>query len=205
MFSSTTSYGLPRSKSITPDEMARIITRAKDHDPELYVFCALGTGLALRMCETLHVSSSDLIDGQLQITRRKKKVLKPELVEVPPALYAVLSEWSQMFEDWIFPGDCGPCVIKHLKGGQTQVCQGGHLSKRAIQRRWELNLARCGLSMEGRGVHSMRHYGITAVYAATKNLRATQLFAGHSSSSMTERYAKVLEMRELIHKLPVVL
>ncbi len=69
MFSTASTYGLPRSKSITPEEMTRIVTYAKEHDPQLYVFCTIGSGLGLRLCEIVHIKTFDFVDGQLQVVR----------------------------------------------------------------------------------------------------------------------------------------
>lgn len=42
----------------------------------------------------------------------------------------------------------------------------------------------------------MRHYDLTRFYAATKDLRATQLRAGHASPITTTIYADVVDMQE---------
>ena len=130
---------------------------------------------------------------------RKKKKLNPERIDLVPAIAEILTTWADKVEyGYIFPGNCSPCVIERRKGPDEMACPGGHISLRAIQRRWELTVAKAGLHMHGRGIHSLRHFAITQFYAKYRDLRAAQLFAGHSSSQITERYASVLDMAEKI-------
>lgn len=204
--SAFTSWSFPRAKTLTPSECGRILSKASDTDPTLYVFLAIAANTALRLCEVLHLKAEDVIDGQLRIVRRKKKQLRAEMIDVTPALSGIIQDWAQMYSDgWLFPGKVKPCIIHRSSGIQEQVCLGGHMAKRVIQARWESLLRSMGLYMEGRGIHSLRHFGITAFYAKHRDLRAAQVFAGHSSSSMTERYARVVEMREKVHAMPTVL
>jgi len=200
------SWSLPRAKTLTPNECGRILAKASDTDPRLYVFLAIAANTGLRLCEVLHLQAEDVVDGQLRIVRRKKKKLRAEMIDVTPALMGILHDWSQMHSDgWLFPGKVKPCFIRRSKGAVEQVCNGGHLAKRVIQQGWEDLLISLGLSMEGRGIHSLRHFAITAFYAKHRDLRAAQMFAGHSSSSMTEKYARVLDMREKVHAMSTVL
>lgn len=200
-----TSWSMPRAKTILPDECGRILAKAADTDSTLYVFLAIAANTGLRLCEVLHLRVEDVIDGQLRVIRRKKKQLRSEMIDVTPALACVLHDWSQMFSGWLFPGRVKPCVIRRASGAIEQVCQGGHMAKRVIQHRWELLLDSLGLKMEGRGIHALRHFAVTAFYAKTRDLRAAQMFAGHSSSVITERYARCLEMKEMVHSMPTIL
>jgi integrase len=100
----------------------------------------------------------------------------------------------------MFPGESGPCVIHRASGQEDQICDGGHVSRREMQRRWSAYRGVAGLDAKGRGVHSLRHYGITEFYRENKDLRAAQMFAGHSSSAVTEKYAHVLEMEAMMKK-----
>ncbi len=201
LFSSVTSWSLPRAKSLTRDEVTRILDAAKQRDAIGYVFFATAANTALRLCEVLHLRKADLEDGRIRITRRKKKRLAPEWIDVVPALWNILKEWGQMFEDddFVFPGKASACFIHRRNGKIDQACSGGHASKRNMQRKWMLALKDCGLSMAGRGVHSLRHFAVTEFYSNTRDLRASQLFAGHSSSFMTERYAHVVDMKERVY------
>lgn len=199
-YSSTSTWSLAPEKIVLKPDLQRVLASAKEMDAWFYVFLITAVNTGLRMCEVLHVRREDLLDGRLRVVRRKKKTLKPELIEVVPPLWAVLSEWGETFESgWIFPGTCGPCEIEHSNGNRTRVCDGGHASKRTVQVKWRALLTGLGLYVKGRGIHTTRHYSITEFYAKYRDLRAAQMFAGHSSSAMTERYAKVLDMREKVH------
>lgn len=199
-FSSASSWSLAPEKIVLKPELQRVLAGANEMDAWFYVFLATAINTGLRMCEVLHIKREDLLDGRLRITRRKKKALKPELIEVVPPLWTLLTEWGQTFESgWIFPGTCGPCQIEHSNGNRTKVCDGGHTSKRTVQVKWRSVLTGLGLYVKGRGIHTTRHFSITEFYAKYRDLRACQLFAGHSNSTITERYAKVLDMREKVH------
>ena len=201
-----TSWSIPRAKTLLPEECARILTRALETDPRLYVFLVIGANTALRCCEVLHLKADDVIDDQLKIVRRKKKVLQAEMIDVTPALTNILQDWSQMYSDgWLFPGKSKPCFIKRSKGAPEQVCDGGHMAKRVIQQGWEDLLVTLGLGMPGRGIHSLRHTAITNFYSKHRDLMATQMFAGHANSAQTEKYAHVIEMRQKVHAMPTIL
>ena len=195
-----TSHSLPRAKVLTPTEASRILAAAKEKDARDYVFLSVAFNVGLRLCEIVHIRKSDLIDGQLQVTRRKKRHLKPEMIDVGDQLWSLLSEWGQMFEgsDWIFPGEAEPCIIQHTKREPEQVCEGGHISKRNLQRRWELYLVGLGIKLPGRGIHTTRHYAITAFYNKHRDIVAAKDFAGHSSVAITQTYAHTVEMREKV-------
>lgn len=204
--SAFTSWSFPRAKTILPEECGRILNGASATDPTLYVFLAIAANTALRLCEVLHIQAGDVADGQLRVVRRKKKVLRSEMIDVTPALWSVLQDWREMYSDgFLFPGKAKPCIIRRSNGTREQVCIGGHLAKRVIQQRWEDLLQSLSLGMDGRGIHALRHYAITAFYAKHRDLRAAQTFAGHSSSSMTERYARCLDMKEKVHSMSTVL
>lgn len=200
------SWSFPRAKTLASEECHRIITGAANTDALLYVFLAIAANTALRLCEILHLKASDLIDGQLRITRRKKKKLRAEMIDITPALWLILKDWGQMYADGpLFPGHAKPCVIRRSNGISEKICEGGHLAKRIIQARWEYLLRSLDLYMKGRGIHTLRHFAVTAFYAKHRDLRAAQVFAGHNSSAITERYARCLEMKEKVHSMATIL
>ena len=80
-----------------------------------------------------------------------------------------------------------------------QLCGGGHISKREVQRRWTAYLDELALYQKGRGIHSLRHYAVTEFYRVHRDIRAAQVFAGHSSSVITETYAHVVDMEEKVN------
>jgi integrase len=151
----------------------------------------------------------------LIVVRRKKKHLAPTEMQVSGAIMSIIKAWAaKQPEGFIFPGRCKPCEIQRMKKGEDgkmvkaalePFCVGGHASLRDIQRRWQLCTVATGLKVYGRGIHTLRHYAITEFYKRTKDLRAAQVFAAHSSSSMTERYSHVTNLKEYVDAMEVVL
>lgn len=184
--------------------------RARD-----WMLLFLSGNLALRVSELLHlrVSDFDAASGLIRVTRRKKKVLTATALEVADDILSVLRQYIVEAKlkpsDWLFPGWCGPChrnvtfkekdgdgrVLKKWRERQ-KLCSGGHLTTRRAMTIWDVALERIGLKVPGRGIHTLRHYGVTRFYSKTKDLRATQKFVEHSSPLVTQVYADVVDMKE---------
>lgn len=205
MTHNTSDWSLPEEKIITPDQLRRILDVARQNERD-YVFFATGANVGIRLCEIAHIQREDVQGDKLTIVRRKKKNLTASRIDLVPAFAEILNQWAERVEyGYIFPGNCSPCIIKRRSGEQTQVCPGGHVSLRAIQRRWELVIAEAGLRVPGRGIHSLRHYAVSQFYAKTRDLRACQVFAGHSSSQITERYASPVDLRDQVRSMEAIL
>jgi integrase len=187
------------------EEMARVLDMAKNWNPRDYVIFAVCSHTGLRISEAIHLKAEDLVNGKMRVTRRKKRVLQPSSVEISGAIWDLMTEWAQMHDGYLFPGDAAPCVIKRRNGKVERVCSGGHLHIRTAQTNWRGLISRAGLYMRGRGIHQTRHYFATEMYAATKDLRATQVALAHSSSTMTEKYAHVVDQREKVNLVKAVL
>lgn len=169
----------------------------------MLLFTPGNTGL--RISEVLHLRVSDFDRATgIQIIRRKKKVLERDTLAVARELYDYFDQYVAEEEldadDWLFPGRCGPCYRKITERGKVlrreKLCTGGHLTIRRVQAIWDKILERANLKMKGRGIHTLRHYDLTRFYRVNKDLRATQLRAGHSSPITTTIYADVVEMEE---------
>lgn len=205
------SWNLRQEKIPTRDEVVRTLAIARKASRRDWLVLEVCQNTALRICEVLHIRREGLRGERLTITRRKKKVLSEEFIWIPPDVVAELEAWSKALpprERWMFPGGAEPCVLVRSgrkKAAPERLCDGGHLSKREIQRRWTRYLKRAKAWMKGRGIHSLRHYAITAHYQANRDVFAAQMFAGHSSPSVTQRYAHVLDSREQIMKMKKVL
>jgi len=202
-------WSLHDAKIITPEEVQMILERAKqagEMDPMMqrdYEWMAIAVNTGLRLSEVAHIEKSDVLPTRLMMIRRKKRHLQPAPIEVMPTVHEILKRRADAVESgYIFPGRCKPCLIhrQSKKDGPSveQVCVGGHASLRSIQRRWRLLITELGLYKYGRGIHSLRHTAITAIYKLTKDLRKAQVFAGHSSSTITERYAHVVDLGETL-------
>jgi site-specific recombinase XerD len=61
----------------------------------------------------------------------------------------------------------------------------------SIQQIVKKYLKLAGLNENDYSVHSLRHTFLTQVYSKTRDLRLTQELAGHSSPTMTARYAHI--------------
>jgi len=110
-----------------------------------------------------------------------------------------VKEYGLKRDDWIFRGHGRPCVrVLKRRGKRTSetLCAGGHLIVRRAQAIWDRVLRATGLKMRGRGIHAMRHFNATSFYARTKDLRATQVRLGHTSPTITQIYADVVDGRE---------
>lgn len=189
------------------EEMGRVLEMAKANSPRDYVLFALCSHTGLRISEAIHVKTDDLINGKMRVVRRKKRVLQYSSVEISKPIWDLLAEWAQQFDGYLFPGGAKPCEIKRRNGKVDSVpnCSGGHLHIRTGQMAWRMMISRAGLYMKGRGIHQTRHYFATEMYAATKDLRATQVALAHSSSTMTEKYAHVVDQREKVNLVAPVL
>jgi len=200
----TQSWNPPRDKILNRSEVGRILAAAK-RDQRDYVFLVVSSNVGLRICEVVHLEVDNLRKEQLVITRRKKKSLQKEIIDLSPPVAELLRTWvGRRKTGWMWPGDSEPCILVRTREGKESaretLCAGGHVSRRSIQRRWDEYAEKAGLSLEGRGIHTLRHYAITTFYETHRDLRATQMFAGHSSSAITERYAHIVDMKEKIAK-----
>ncbi|MGH9364736.1 MAG: tyrosine-type recombinase/integrase [Thermoanaerobaculia bacterium] len=217
MSHSPTEWHLADAKILTPEEFRSILAKCRElgeFDPywlTMYDIIAIGVNTGLRISEILHIEKDDVLPSRLMVIRRKKKHLHPEPIEIMPAIHKLIAERAATVEaGFIFPGKQAPCFIEHQgkRGeelGREQFCCGGHASIRNAQRRWRLIVTELGLYKYGRGIHSTRHGAITTIYQKTKDLRKAQVFAGHSSSQITERYAHITDMRETLASLPTML
>jgi integrase len=189
------------------EEMGRVLELAKGTNPRDYVLFALCSHVGLRISEAIHLRSEDLVNGKMRVVRRKKRVLQYSSVEISKPIWGLLSDWAQQFDGYLFPGSCKPCVIKRRNGKVDGVlnCTGGHWHIRSAQMAWRLTISKAGLYVPKRGIHQTRHYFATEMYAATKDLRATQVALAHSSSTMTEKYAHVVDQREKVNLVKAVL
>jgi integrase len=185
-------------------EMGRVLAVAKERSARDYAFLAICSHTGIRLSECAHLRSSDVDNGRLRVTRRKKRVLQPSVIDISDALWPLISEWASSFDGYLFPGRAKPCVIHRMEDGRVssveQVCNGGHVHLRTVQRAWALIVAEAGLRKLGRGIHQTRHYFATEFYDTTRDLRATQEALAHSSSTMTEKYAHVVDFKEKVNK-----
>lgn len=183
------------------DEMSKILDLIKGEDEKYYVLFATLANTGLRVSEGMHLRASDLVNGRIRVTRRKKRRLAPSTVEVSDAVWTLLSKWAEGKKGYLWPGGSGPCILARTNGKVEQLCKGGHLHIRTAQTRWRFTIAKLGLYIKGRGIHQTRHYFGTEMYAETLDLRATQKALDHSSSTMTEKYAHVVDLKKKVNQI----
>lgn len=201
-----TAWTLTPEKVLSRPEVESLLERAQERNQRDYTLLCIAANAGFRISEILHLTAEGFNGDRLNVTRRKKRNPKEQSVRIPASLAWIIGEYLQdRTTGYLFPGRAGACYINHLKGGRTKLCDGGHVSRREIQRRFELLLEGLGLNMKGRGIHALRHYAVTEFYGRTKDLRAAQIFAGHSSSTITEIYAAVRNMDELVDAMDVTL
>jgi integrase len=201
----TSNWHIEQEKILSRKDASSVLAIAKKTRFEDYVLLAVSANTGLRICEVLHLTGANIKKNALVITRRKKKRLLPETVPITPDLCKLLESMKAKLnapEGWLWPGGCTPCK----RGpGDGLLCEGGHISKREVQRRWAFYLDELGLFQKGRGIHSLRHYAVTEFYRVHRDIRAAQVFAGHSSSVITETYAHVVDMEEKVNAIKPVL
>jgi len=190
-------WTLQRDRFLTFEEVKRVLDAAMERDSETYLFLAIAANTGLRLSEVLHLKAEDYVSGKLRVTRRKKRPLHAEWIDVGESVESLLEcVVAGTPKGWIFPGENKPCILTRRSGDVERLCNGGHRSKRFFQHWWVKLLRELGLTVYGRGIHQLRHAAITEFYTVTKDLRAAQVFAGHASSTITERYAHVVDLKE---------
>ena len=219
------SWHLSPAKLATREEAEQILVKLRKL-PFDYSFFGTLANTGLRLAEGLHLRTEHVTKSGLSIIRRKKRTLDRETLPISDALMEMLqARVKAVKKGWLWPGGCAPCVRSlHLRKKQRVVikgieqwrilgekverqtlCGGGHITKREMQRRWRLLVETLGIYRDGFGPHSLRHYFGTSLYAATRDLRATQEAMGHSSPNVTCVYTHIIEMREKIKKVKPVL
>jgi site-specific recombinase XerD len=156
--------------------------------------CLIGSGLRSHEIADLQVGDLRIGHGESSIIVRHGKGDKPRVVAISERLKRHL----QQFLAW-----------KKLVGENTESDapvfaseRGGRFCTRGIRHLFKRVLKRAGLS-DRYGVHSLRHFHLSALYQATNDLRLTQDQAGHASISTTQVYTHVsLERRrEAVEKI----
>lgn len=119
-----TRFGINWAKIPTDAEEQSALDESKgDHPPQYYpiFFTAASTGL--RICEIMHLKWEDLLPGNmLQVTRRKKRVLKPEIIDLFPEFAKFLYAYGKGKAGWMWPGLVRPCIIKRKPKFEETNC-----------------------------------------------------------------------------------
>lgn len=134
----------------------------------------------LRGCDLVRLKIGDVVSGGTIRTRAmviQKKTGRPVQFELLPDARSSLLAWLQRrgvtVEDFAFP---------------SRVDRNGHLSTRKYARIVDEWVTGVGLMRSEYGTHSLRRTKASIIYRVTGNLRAVQIFLGHSKIENTVRY-----------------
>jgi integrase len=134
----------------------------------------------LRACDLLKIklsdiSSNDRINKRAMISQQKTG--RPVRFEITARTRESIEAWIEVTgsvsSDYLFP---------------SRLRNSPHLSTRQYARVVEFWVSCIGLDPTAYGTHSLRRTKATLIYKRTKNLRAVQLFLGHTNLDSTVRY-----------------
>ncbi|WP_019027989.1 tyrosine-type recombinase/integrase [Colwellia piezophila] len=149
----------------------------------------------LRACDFIKLKVMDIAHGKNIQSRAmliQQKTGTPVQFEITKKTRTALQKWisfqSLRSSDYLFG---------------SRVKDNFHLSTRQYTRIVKKWIASIGLDVTSYATHSMRRTKATLIYKKTKNLRAVQIFLGHTKLESTVRYLgievdDVLELSENI-------
>jgi len=150
--------------------------------------CFLASGVRSQELADIQVGDLRIGHGEAAILVRSGKGGKSRLVAVTDRLKKHLTEflyWKERRGEPVTPES--PLFLSAHKNSY---------STRSIRHLFKRCLRRAGVKTHY-GCHSLRHFHLSQLYNATKDLRMTQDQAGHSSPATTAIYAHVsLENRQ---------
>ena len=149
----------------------------------LVIELALATGL--RVSEIANLCCGDIWvdDGRASLIVRNGKCGKQRLVRFNNDFKDHLKdylEWKKKNNE-----DCSP-EAPLIRSSNTK----NKMTTRALQKAFERNAKRAGI--QGHSIHCLRHTYATFLLRASGNLRLVQKQLGHSSITVTEVYADVV-------------
>jgi integrase len=117
-------WNVPTEKVLDPDQMARVMDVASRHPAIYKLAIMIGANVGLRICEVMHIKAEDVLGGnKLRVTRRKKRVLKSEVIEVNDDIAAILRRCAEEVKTgWLFSGGAKPCKIKRAPAFLEDRC-----------------------------------------------------------------------------------
>lgn len=149
----------------------------------LVIHLALSTGLRVSEIANLCCGDIWIDDGKASIIVRNGKCGKQRIVRFNDDFKGHLKEYLEWKKNNGL--DCGP-ESPLIRSSNTA----GKMTTRALQKAFERNVKRAGIP--GYSIHSLRHTYATFLLRASGNLRLVQKQLGHSSVTVTEVYAGVL-------------
>ena len=168
----------------------------------LVIDLALATGLRVSEIAGLRCGDIWADDGKASLVVRNGKYGKQRIVRFNQDFKEHLKEyleWKKKNGE-----DCGPespLIRSSNTMGKTAVSPAdrGKMTTRALQKAFERSAKRAGIQARPNGsvrrgysIHSLRHTYATFLLRASGNLRLVQKQLGHSSITITEVYADVI-------------
>lgn len=145
----------------------------------------LGAGLRVSESAALRVGDLILVYGKAEIFIHKSKNDKSRIVKIGQDLKKRLKRYLKWKREQGEPmEEESPLFISRL---------GKSFSTRGIQKKFHVYMDKAGIEKDC-GIHALRHtFGLLLYSSSGHNLRMVQKQLGHSSPSITQIYADVLE------------
>jgi integrase len=213
-------WALTDAKNMRADEFSKLLASAKKFGKKAHLMVVLAYNGALRVSELVHIKVTDFNweSGKLNMIPLKKaglrrvkqadgtfkKVDKPLPKPIDYPLPSNVMEMARAYikdekikSGFLFPGDVGAggCIVVKLE------CQGGHMSKRGVQKIFDAVCVDAGIKVPGRGIHSLKHSRATEVAQKTKDPYLVKEICRHSTVAMSDNYVKYVELKAQIEKL----
>lgn len=177
---------------LTEDELRRLLatvprdgSEASLRDLALLAFLGLQ---ARRQIEAHRANVDDIRPDGAMIVRGK---YHDTVIQLRRDVLAVLEQYIAKRQR-VIPDELGTPLfvsVGNRAGGQR-------LSRRGIRKIIDEYLAKAGLKRPKLSGHALRHSAATAMYRATRDLRAVQAILGHRDPKTTARYARAVERQE---------
>ena len=168
-------------KVLTPNEVIRFLTRAKEECYYELFLLELGTGM--RRGEILALKWSDLnfstgelhIERQVNVFKKEQVISTPKTkssirtIILPPSLLQILSEYKETVNsEWIFPSPLDSTKTRHPS---------------AVRKRMQIILERAGCKKVR--FHDLRHTFSTMALENGMDIKSLSSMLGHVSSATT--------------------
>ena len=138
----------------------------------------------MRPSEALRLKRMDIDLGQNRLVVMKSKTKRFRVIPIHEKIVPYIRQLLESSDDYLFPGMLGEHQ-KSMKMGLRRAVEAAKIKEGGIS------------------AYVFRHTFATQVLSKTANLRAVQMLLGHSRSTMTERYAHVLndQLKEAVDTL----
>jgi integrase len=109
-----TRFGINWAKIPTDQEEAKLLEASKvgGHPAHYWPIFNFAAQTGWRICEIMHARWEHLLPGNMmEMTPRKKRVLRSQTRDLFPEFAAFLYEYGRGKTGWMFPGGSAPCII----------------------------------------------------------------------------------------------